>query len=396
MPNKPIFTMVIATYNQPKTIYQTIDSILEQTYESIELIIADDCSQSFEYEKIETYIKQNKKENLVGYKIHSQLMNVGTVKNLNTAIDMASGTYIGFIAGDDCVYSNETINNYVKTFDSLPDSNMIVAGQCYMYDRDLKELGFAYINAELALSYNELSPQDQAPKMFEHVFYGVGGMAFKTEIFKEFQKFDERYKLVEDWSYLLQATRAGYKVFYADFGALKHRDGGVSHHKDDHIPAHLFDYWNDLLLVSEYEILPHMKGIPLREQLHFYERYAAFRANMKETFLQNNYVAKRKSRKEIIFNDSKFATRLVLRYLGQKASIIGKSLLVTLFLLLLVYTGLGNNIYTDFLGLNLNNRATMKIFEMLITLNVIAIGLGLLIYLRIIMKRAFSFLSSTE
>ena len=62
MENKTkLITIILTNYNNEEYIYKAIDSILEQDYGNIELIITDDCSKKFDKDKINNYIDKNKK-----------------------------------------------------------------------------------------------------------------------------------------------------------------------------------------------------------------------------------------------------------------------------------------------------------------------------------------------
>lgn len=42
--NKPLVSVIITTYNRADLVNRSIDSVLEQDYENIEIIVVDDCS----------------------------------------------------------------------------------------------------------------------------------------------------------------------------------------------------------------------------------------------------------------------------------------------------------------------------------------------------------------
>lgn len=64
-----LFSVIILTYNNTEYLFGLLDSLFKQTYNNIELIISDDASTSFDMNKIDNYIKSNKKNNIVSYQI---------------------------------------------------------------------------------------------------------------------------------------------------------------------------------------------------------------------------------------------------------------------------------------------------------------------------------------
>lgn len=90
---KKLFSIAIVSYNQRDLIEDCIDSILEQTYENIELIVCDDCSYDFNIEEVKAYIEKNKKQNISNVIVYKQKKNVGTSANCQKAMELANGDY---------------------------------------------------------------------------------------------------------------------------------------------------------------------------------------------------------------------------------------------------------------------------------------------------------------
>lgn len=266
MPHAPLFSVIILHYNQEGFLYDAIDSLLDQSYENIELILADDCSPSLDLERLARYIESSKRENITNLVLQVNETNVGTVRNVNGALKRCEGEYILFFAADDRLYDKDTIQNFVDAFRSLPDDRLVVAGQCYMFDEHLKKLQYKYLNEDTANRLNQSTALEQYLEMAHSCVYAMGATAFKRAILDKHGYVDERYLIVEDWSYLLHITREGTKVTFCDFDALRHRDGGVSHYKRGHFPPHVLAFKNDILLIQEYEILPYLAMFPVRDQ----------------------------------------------------------------------------------------------------------------------------------
>ena len=89
-------SVVLATYNIDQYIEETIDSVLNQTYKNIELIIVDDASTDNTRQIIQERIKQDKR--ILFFPLES---NVGPGAARNIALSKSSGKYVTFIDHDD-------------------------------------------------------------------------------------------------------------------------------------------------------------------------------------------------------------------------------------------------------------------------------------------------------
>ena len=58
MYNKPLVSIIALCYNHASYLEETLDSIIEQTYPNIQLIILDDCSSDNSVELINAWIKK--------------------------------------------------------------------------------------------------------------------------------------------------------------------------------------------------------------------------------------------------------------------------------------------------------------------------------------------------
>jgi rhamnosyltransferase len=94
--NKPLVSIVLATYNAQKYLNQQLDSILKQTYDNIEIIICDDNSTDGTIAILNEY--QKLYPNIYIYKNSS---NLGVVKNFEKCINLANGNYIALSDQDD-------------------------------------------------------------------------------------------------------------------------------------------------------------------------------------------------------------------------------------------------------------------------------------------------------
>ena len=313
MTNKPLFTVIILSYNQEKTICESISSVLDQNYENMELIITDDASAGFDKNAIQEHIDRNKRGNLRNSIILTREQNAGTVKHLNAAIKKASGYYVTVFAGDDCLYDEHTLSNHEKAFVEHPDKNMITA-QCYRYDSEMKELLLKQVPVDRAHKINESPASVQFRMLSEWNAFAMGATAFKKEMLEKHNFFDEKYKLIEDWSLFLRLTRSGETFHFVDFVALKHRYGGLSKRKNKENSYALTskDFCLDLLAVFENEIFPYMRGLSRDEQNQRVARYMGFVTANQDLLSKTRYDSVLKVKLRFLFRQPAVAIKLFL------------------------------------------------------------------------------------
>ena len=98
MTNKamPLVSIAMATYNGEKYLSKQIDSLVNQSYKNIEIVVVDDCSSDDTINILETYEK-----NFPFIHIHKQPSNNGVTKTFNNAINLCKGKYIATCDQDD-------------------------------------------------------------------------------------------------------------------------------------------------------------------------------------------------------------------------------------------------------------------------------------------------------
>ncbi|ENE5197856.1 glycosyltransferase family 2 protein [Vibrio parahaemolyticus] len=114
-----LVSIIMPTYNSEKTVVESINSVLEQTYRNWELIIIDDKSTDDTWEIITKYST-----------LHSNIytfqngLNKGAGASRNTAIEKSKGRFIAFLDSDD-LWMKEKLseqiafmlkNNYALTY----------------------------------------------------------------------------------------------------------------------------------------------------------------------------------------------------------------------------------------------------------------------------------------
>ncbi|WP_286409833.1 glycosyltransferase family 2 protein [Myroides marinus] len=105
-------SIIMPSYNASKFIGESIESVLNQTYQDWELLITDDCSKDNSREIIESYIL---KDNRI--KLYQLPINGGAAVARNHSINKARGKYIAFLDSDD-IWSSTKLEEQIAFMQS--------------------------------------------------------------------------------------------------------------------------------------------------------------------------------------------------------------------------------------------------------------------------------------
>lgn len=122
---QPLISIVLCTYNGEKYIEEQLNSLKNQTYKNIEIIVSDDCST----DSTIAILKNNLSDKRI--KIFEQIENIGYIKNFEWAVSKTSGNFIAFSDQDDIWQANKieilynNIGNYLIVYcdSELVDEN---------------------------------------------------------------------------------------------------------------------------------------------------------------------------------------------------------------------------------------------------------------------------------
>jgi glycosyltransferase involved in cell wall biosynthesis len=131
MQNPPLITVICLCYNHEKFVVECLQSVIQQSYPSIEMIIVDDCSTDRSKSIIEEWVKDHPQVRFM-----ANLTNLGNTKSFNKALQMAQGDYIIDLATDD-VLLPDCVMTQVNTFqNSTYDKLAVVYGNAALMDEE--------------------------------------------------------------------------------------------------------------------------------------------------------------------------------------------------------------------------------------------------------------------
>lgn len=110
---KPLISVIVPVYNVEKYLNKCVDSIINQTFKEMEIILVDDGSTDSCHQIIDEYAK---KDNRV-IAIHKKNGGQGSARNVG--LDISRGEYIGFVDSDDWI----DLNMYEKLYKDITSNN---------------------------------------------------------------------------------------------------------------------------------------------------------------------------------------------------------------------------------------------------------------------------------
>lgn len=226
--NIPKVSIVTLTYKKFEKLLDTMSSVFAQDYNDIEYIICDDGSEIFPYDQVQCFIETNKRDN-VSVKILQNPENVGTVKNINRAYKEAAGKYIINLSCGDVFFTDIAVTQIVNRFEET-NANVLVTSRLF-YENDFQPICFLPHYEERDI----LKKLDTSLKQYKAFilsrFYDMASgsaMYFRNETIKNYNFFDERYRLWEDGPFLAKYLWNDKLEMAYDIVSIWYEKGGMS------------------------------------------------------------------------------------------------------------------------------------------------------------------------
>lgn len=114
MTEEPLVSVVLACYNHDEFVQDSIQSVIDQTHQNIELIIIDDGSSDRSVEKIQEMV-DSCKERFTNFEFRHR-PNKGLSATLNESLEWCQGEFFSPIASDDMFLSDKILTQveYLK------------------------------------------------------------------------------------------------------------------------------------------------------------------------------------------------------------------------------------------------------------------------------------------
>ncbi|MDS0300427.1 glycosyltransferase [Halogeometricum sp. S1BR25-6] len=126
--DQPLVSVVLPAYGRPEYLDAAVESVADQTYAPVELLVVDDCSP----DPIRPVVDAAETGALHDVRVLRHDVNRGACAARNTGIEAASGEFVAFLDDDD-YWRAEAVERRVDAFESAGDDvGFVYAGQEYV------------------------------------------------------------------------------------------------------------------------------------------------------------------------------------------------------------------------------------------------------------------------
>lgn len=198
-----MISIVIPVYNIEKYIVRCLESVRDQTYKDFECIIVNDGSADSSRQLCEPFLQDKR------FRIHDQV-NRGLINAVATGIELASGSHVMFVDGDDFLAQN-AVEEVMSVLEE-GDYDMVVYDYVKYYDNSRTKL------IKMPLSKGE-QEHDRVVDLFCYKGFSPArwNKVIKKEILSAASRYvDERVTIGEDVNLILPSVYLTERAYYLD------------------------------------------------------------------------------------------------------------------------------------------------------------------------------------
>lgn len=181
----PLVSVIMPVYNRECVVKYAIDSVLNQTYTNLELIIIDDGSTDGTIDILNS-ISDNR------VKVFLNEKNMGASFSRNRGLMESSGVYVAYLDSDNDWNSNY-ISAMVGAFLELPDADAVYSGQILFEKFNSEPVGIRFAPFNKSLLHNKN-------------YIDMNCFCHKRGVYEKIGGFNVKLKRLVDWDFILKIS----------------------------------------------------------------------------------------------------------------------------------------------------------------------------------------------
>lgn len=206
--SKPLVSVICTVFNHQEFVYEALQSVFNQTYPRIELIVLDNASEDKSVEEIERAI--NGKPNVTFIR---NKQNLGLCRAFNQGLKLSSGDYIIDLSADDLLIRSR-VEKQVASFSQLPTDYAVVYTNAAAITTKGNWIDFHYPVDSLYKALVKPPSGTIYKEVLREYFICTPTMMMRRQALKELSGYDERLTF-EDFDFWVRSS-AKYRYHYLD------------------------------------------------------------------------------------------------------------------------------------------------------------------------------------
>jgi len=222
----PLVSVIISTYNSSTFIIETFESIYNQSWQDIELIITDDHSTDDTIEVCHRWLK-NKGNRFNRIQLIPSATNTGVSGNANRGLKKATGEWIKFLGADDTLLPDCLTDN-INYVSENPDTKVFFS-RVNLYKDKFLSGNFLGTTPEGAITSDSIMWHERSPESQYNMLLQSDRIHFSPSLFINRDTliavggFDERFKYMEDYPLWLNLTSRGIRLDFNNKVTVNYR-----------------------------------------------------------------------------------------------------------------------------------------------------------------------------
>lgn len=205
----PLISVIIAVYNNKSTLQQCLDSVIQQTYGNVELIVIDGNSSDGTVD----LLKENSRK--ITFLISEP--DTGIYNAWNKGLNLAKGDWICFLGADDFLLNNQVFENISKKLALIPSNVCVAYSQIMLINHGGEKL------YPIGESWENVRQRFKQVMCIPHP-----AVMHRRDLFARHGYFDESFKIAGDYELLLRELKTESAIFIPGIISIAMRQGGVS------------------------------------------------------------------------------------------------------------------------------------------------------------------------
>ena len=193
--HQPFVSVIIPSYNRANYIGKAVESVLDQTFQDLEIIVVDDGSTD------------DTLNSLAVYKNHVRLLqqtNQGRSGARNTGVTAARGSVIAFLDSDD-IWLPEKLERQLEFFGNNPNIGLVHTWSNVIDERG--DLRARDTRRRMRLYRRAMRRGYTYTGMSQECVLFLSTVAIRRECWEKIGSFDSEMPAFEDWDWYLRVAR---------------------------------------------------------------------------------------------------------------------------------------------------------------------------------------------